>query len=49
MLCDWAAAAMRHDDGSLAASIEHNAGRFGYDEQTAAQLRRIAADLGEAA
>jgi hypothetical protein len=47
MVCDWAASALRSPGGSLAASIEHNAQRFGYDQAVAAQLRRIARDLGE--
>jgi hypothetical protein len=28
MLCDWKAASMRHNDGNIRKSIEHNGGRF---------------------
>lgn len=33
MFCDWAAASERHDDGSLAKSIEINKERFHLDQQ----------------
>jgi hypothetical protein len=33
MFCDWKAATLRHDDGNLRKSIEHNAGRFGMSRQ----------------
>ena len=32
MFCDWAAATERHEDGNIHSSIEHNSGRFGYEE-----------------
>lgn len=35
MLCDWKAATLRHADGDMGASLEHNAGRFGIDPQLA--------------
>lgn len=33
MLCDWKAATLRHNDGDLAKSIEHNAKRFNIPEE----------------
>jgi hypothetical protein len=33
MLCDWKAATLRHNDGNLRKSIEHNANRFGMSPQ----------------
>lgn len=33
MFCDWKAATLRHNNGNLRKSIEHNAGRFGMAEQ----------------
>lgn len=33
MLCDWKAAGMRHNDGDIHKSIEHNAQRFGIEPQ----------------
>jgi hypothetical protein len=33
MLADWKAATIRHNDGNLRKSIEHNAKRFGIDTQ----------------
>lgn len=33
MFCDWKAATMRHNDGNLRKSIEHNANRFGISPQ----------------
>ncbi len=33
MFCDWKASTMRHNDGNLLKSIEHNAKRFHMDEQ----------------
>lgn len=33
MLCDWKAATERHNDGSIAKSLEHNKGRFGIEPQ----------------
>jgi len=33
MFCDWKAATLRHDDGNIKKSIEHNAKRFNMDHQ----------------
>ena len=33
MLCDWKAATMRHNDGSLLQSLEINQERFGYSDE----------------
>ncbi len=33
MFCDWKAATMRHNDGNLEKSIEHNASRFSISPQ----------------
>jgi hypothetical protein len=33
MLCDWKAATLRHNDGCIRRSIEHNQGRFGYSDE----------------
>lgn len=33
MFCDWKAATMRHNDGNLRKSIEHNANRFNMSPQ----------------
>ena len=33
MFCDWKAATLRHADGNMKKSIEHNQGRFGIDDQ----------------
>ena len=46
MLCDWKAATMRHRNGDLGKSIEHNAKRFNLDPQVVALLRNTARDLG---
>jgi hypothetical protein len=46
MLADWKAATMRHADGDLARSIEHNAERFGYGEEFKRLLENTARDLG---
>lgn len=35
MLCDWLAAAARHDDGDIRRSIEVNRERFGYGDEIA--------------
>lgn len=35
MFCDWKAATLRHNDGNILKSIEHNAKRFGISEQLA--------------
>jgi hypothetical protein len=37
MLCDWKAATLRHNDGNILKSIEHNANRFSLSPQ----LRKI--------
>ena len=42
MFCDWKAATMRHDDGNLLKSIEHNAKRFDISPQLAGVLRNTA-------
>lgn len=33
MFCDWKASSMRHNDGNILKSIEHNAKRFNIDSQ----------------
>ena len=33
MFCDWKASSMRHNDGNLLKSIEHNVDRFNIDSQ----------------
>jgi hypothetical protein len=33
MFCDWKAATLRHADGDMTRSIEHNQTRFGIDDQ----------------
>lgn len=33
MFCDWKASSLRHTDGNLLKSIEHNAKRFGLSDQ----------------
>lgn len=33
MLCDWKAATLRHDDGSIYQSLEDNQARFGYSDE----------------
>ena len=35
MICDWKAATLRHNDGNIYHSIEHNTGRFGLSSQLA--------------
>lgn len=45
MLVDWKAAGERHADGSIAKSLDHNKGRFGYGDELDAILRRTAAEL----
>lgn len=46
MLADWKAATMRHADGDLHTSINHNAERFGYDENMKLLLLNTAVRLG---
>ena len=42
MFCDWKAATLRHDNGSLMKSIEINQARFGYGDDLAQILRNTA-------
>ena len=46
MLCDWKAATERHNDGSIAKSIEHNTLRFQIAPELAQVLRNTAAAMG---
>jgi hypothetical protein len=46
MLCDWKAASLRHADGDILASIEHNVTRFGLDPQLASILRNSIVRMG---
>jgi hypothetical protein len=46
MLCDWKAASLRHDDGDILASIEHNIGRFGLEPQLASILKNTVTRMG---
>ena len=46
MLCDWKAASLRHADGNILASIEHNVGRFALDPQIASILRNTVTRMG---
>lgn len=46
MLCDWAAAVRRHDDGDLGRSIVRNSRRFGYGGSMTAALLDTAAEIG---
>ena len=46
MLMDWKAASERHANGDIWQSIEHNVGRFGLSDQTAAILRNTAKEMG---
>lgn len=46
MLCDWAAATHRHDDGDLDSSIEHNAEEYGYTERSAEKFREFYEETG---
>lgn len=45
MLADWKAAGERHADGSMAKSLDHNKGRFGYGDELDAIFRRTALEL----
>jgi len=47
MIVDWKAATLRHDDGDLHASIDHNQERFGYSDQVASMLHNTAELLAE--
>lgn len=46
MLADWKAASLRHADGDILASIEHNAERFKLDPQLVSILRHTVKRLG---
>lgn len=39
MICDWKASSMRHKDGNIRKSLEHNKQRFNIDEQLTTILR----------
>jgi len=45
MLCDWKAASLRHNDGDVESSIEHNKSRFGYTEGLAHKMRQFFAEI----
>lgn len=46
MLADWKAATLRHADGDLRRSIEHNAERFGFGDEIKRLLLHTAAYFG---
>lgn len=46
MLCDWKAASMRHADGDILKSIEHNIGRFELEPQLASILKNTITRMG---
>lgn len=46
MLADWKAAGLRHEDGDIMSSIEHNRGRFGLSDQLVSVLRNTVERLG---
>lgn len=46
MLCDWKAAGERHDNGSMAKSLEHNRGRFKIEPQLLRVLTNTAQRQG---
>jgi hypothetical protein len=46
MFCDWKAATMRHANGDILKSIEHNKGRFKYDDDLEFIFRNTANRLG---
>lgn len=46
MLCDWKAATERHNDGSIAKSLEHNKTRFGISPQLHAILSNTVREMG---
>lgn len=48
MLCDWKAATLRHDDGSILRSIKVNADRFEYDARWAERFQEFVVDIGAA-
>lgn len=45
MLCDWKAATLRHNDGSLIRSIDINQERFGYTDELKSILLRTAMQM----
>lgn len=45
MICDWKAASMRHDDGSIKKSLELNRERFRMSDQLYCILRNTIADM----
>ena len=45
MLIDWKAAGERHNNGSIAKSLEHNKGRFSYGDELDAIFKRTALEL----
>lgn len=47
MFCDWKAATMRHNDGNIRKSIEHNANRFGLSPQLVKILENTVDLVGE--
>lgn len=46
MLCDWAAATRRHDDGNLQRSVEINKDRFHYGYETASAFQKDIKEIG---
>jgi hypothetical protein len=45
MICDWAAASKRHDDGDVRRSIDINQERFGYSDELKQILHNTIDDL----
>jgi len=45
MFCDWKAATLRHDDGDIMRSIDHNAERFKMPPMLVAILKNTTADI----
>lgn len=46
MVADWRAASERYNEGSIADSIDHNAGRFGLSPQLASIIRNTVEEMG---
>lgn len=46
MVCDWKAASLRHADGDFAASLDHNAERFGYGDEMKTLILNTATSFG---
>ena len=46
MFCDWKAATLRHDDGDILKSIEHNKERFELSDQLVRIFQNTVRDLG---